>query len=169
VSGYPVPIRARDALDDVLPPEYVIPISTVSKMLTARPDGTCPLLVEHKCTIYTRRPQTCRDYDCRVFAAAGIDAGGEEREVINRRVRAWQFTYESEGERRVHDAIKTTACFIRQNSSAFAGRAPTAASGIAVLSVKSFEVFLNREPGTRSAQDLAADIVAASRKFDLAV
>ena len=34
--------------------------------------GQCPMLVDNQCSIYEHRPQTCRDYDCRVFAATGI-------------------------------------------------------------------------------------------------
>jgi Fe-S-cluster containining protein len=34
--------------------------------------GYCPMLVAGECSIYEDRPQTCRDYDCRVFAATGI-------------------------------------------------------------------------------------------------
>ena len=45
------------------------------------------------CTIYAQRPQTCLDYDCRVFAAAGIDAGGADKAVINRRVHEWRFRF----------------------------------------------------------------------------
>ena len=168
VSAYPVPIRPADALDDVLPLEFVVPISSTSKMLIARSDGTCPMLQNKQCAVYTRRPQTCRDYDCRVFAAAGIDAGGSERSVINQRVRAWCFVYESEAEERIHQAIKLTASFIRDNATAFSGRAPTAPSGIAVLAIKAFEVLLHSHDGSQSPQEIASAIVAASRRFDLA-
>jgi Fe-S-cluster containining protein len=169
VSGYPVPIRRADLLDDVLPSEFVVPVSTLSKMLVPRSDGTCPMLSENQCSIYARRPQTCRDYDCRVFAAAGIDAGGAQRSVINQRVRAWSFSYGSEAERRTHEAIKAAARFIQEHPSAFAGRAPSAPSGIAVLAVKAFEVFLDSEIVAGSPQQIASAIVAASRKFDFVV
>jgi len=167
VSGYPVPIRPTDALDDVLPSEYVVPITSTSKMLVARADGTCPMLQSSRCSIYSRRPLTCRDYDCRVFAAAGIDAGGSGRDAINQRVRAWRFTYGSELEERQHEAIKATARFIREQPAAFNGRAPTAPGGIAVLSVKAFDVFLDSEVGSQSPQVIASAIIAASRAFDL--
>ncbi|HEU4653630.1 MAG TPA: hypothetical protein VFS47_06565, partial [Steroidobacteraceae bacterium] len=35
VSGYPVPIRPEDALEDVLPAEFLVPVSSVSRMLVA--------------------------------------------------------------------------------------------------------------------------------------
>jgi len=168
VSGYPVPIRATDALDDVLPREYVVSVSSISKVLVAREDGTCPMLQQSGCLIYSRRPQTCRDYDCRVFAAAGIDAGGPERSVINERVRAWRFTYEDEQARRVHEAVKATARFIRESGAASAGQAPSPGS-VAVLSIKAFEVFLDRSAISRPPREIAAAIVAASKKFDLAI
>src|SRR5262249_465616 len=31
--------------------------------------GECPMLIDNKCSIYEHRPQTCRDFDCRIFAA----------------------------------------------------------------------------------------------------
>ena len=37
--------------------------------------GHCPMLVDGACSIYAHRPRTCRTYDCRVFAAAGVDPG----------------------------------------------------------------------------------------------
>src|SRR5690349_2465179 len=36
-------------------------------------NGCCPMLTEAGCSIYEHRPRACRMYDCRVFAAAGVD------------------------------------------------------------------------------------------------
>src|SRR5688572_7337692 len=33
--------------------------------------GQCPMLVDDRCSIYEDRPRTCRQFDCRVFVAAG--------------------------------------------------------------------------------------------------
>ena len=132
-----------------------------------REDGTCPMLHAGKCSIYADRPQTCRDYDCRIFAAAGLDAGGEDKHVINRRVRAWRFTYSTDAEREAHDAVRKTARFIRDNKECFpGGRAPTTPSGIAVLALKTYTVFLDSKTQTNSGEETAAAIVAASREFD---
>ncbi len=129
-------------------------------------DGTCPMLDAGQCTIYHQRPQTCRDYDCRVFAAAGIDAGGDDKHVINERVRAWQFTYPTDDDRRAHDAVQSAAAFIRDRSSSFPrGRAPTAPTGIAVLAIKVYTIFLDA-PSLGNEADTARAIVAASREFD---
>ena len=57
--------------------------------------GQCPMLKGGECSIYDDRPQTCRDYDCRVFAATGIAVDREAQPEIARRVAAWAFTYEN--------------------------------------------------------------------------
>jgi hypothetical protein len=51
-------------------------------------NGRCPMFANGKCSVYEHRPQTCRIYDCRVFTAAGILAGGPDKVEINKRVRA---------------------------------------------------------------------------------
>jgi len=50
--------------------------------------GRCPLLIDGRCSIYAYRPRTCRTYDCRVFAAAGIDS---DKPRIAERARQWRF------------------------------------------------------------------------------
>jgi hypothetical protein len=136
-------------------------------MMGYRADGTCPMLGAGKCTIYQNRPQTCRDYDCRIFAAAGIDAGGADKTVINRRVREWCFTYATDADKLAHDAVLSAAAFIQTKRNSFPnGRAPTAPTGIAVLAVKAYAVFLDASSEFKNDTEIAAAIVTASRKFD---
>ena len=47
--------------------------------------GRCPMLIDDKCSIYEHRPQTCRNYDCRIFSAAGIAAGDDDKALITQR------------------------------------------------------------------------------------
>src|SRR4051794_5530200 len=57
--------------------------------------GACPMFVDGQCSIYEHRPRACRTYDCRVFAAAGVDPaddGAAKRDVATR-VRRWHFSY----------------------------------------------------------------------------
>lgn len=132
--------------------------------MAPRPDGVCQMLNAGKCSIYEDRPQTCLDYDCRIFTAAGVEAG---KPVIDRRVREWRFTYPTAQDRQAHDAVLAAASFIRHKRESFpANRAPTAPTGIAVLAVKSYRVFLEEKAGRRSDAEIAAAIVAASRAFD---
>ena len=131
------------------------------------PDGLCPMLKESTCSIYQQRPRSCRDYDCRIFAAAGIDAGGEDKAVINRRVRAWRFTYASEADRRAHSAVRTAARFIQKQRATFpGGRVPTAPSDIAVLAIKVYTVFLEAGTKSRSRVEIANAIISTSQEFD---
>jgi hypothetical protein len=131
------------------------------------PDGSCPMLDAGRCTIYAERPQTCLDYDCRIFAAAGIDAGGADKAVINRRVREWRFTYPTLADRRAHDAVLAAASFIQERRSSFVTRVPTAPMGIAVLAIKVYEVFLHQQSATRSDNEIAQAILRANREFDI--
>jgi Fe-S-cluster containining protein len=70
--------------------------------------GHCPMLVDDRCSIYEHRPRACRMYDCRVFAATGVDPGEGKGEVA-RRVREWEFGYPSVSDREEHDAVRAAA------------------------------------------------------------
>jgi hypothetical protein len=124
------------------------------------------------CRIYAHRPRTCRVYDCRVFAAAGLAAGGEERRAINERVERWRFTCDSPRARAEHAAVMATAAFIRDHAPLFpGGRVPADPAQLALLALKAYKVFL---PGYESAsgpnapsdEARAAAIVRACREFD---
>ena len=51
-------------------------------------EGRCPMLGQSGCTIYEDRPRTCRVYDCRVFAAAGVVP---DQRLVADRARNWVF------------------------------------------------------------------------------
>jgi uncharacterized protein len=72
--------------------------------------GHCPLLVDGRCSIYEERPRTCRTYDCRVFAATGVQP---DDGLIAERAARWRFTYASGADRAQHAAMRTTAVAIR--------------------------------------------------------
>ena len=171
VSSYFIPIRPQDALArSRIPKDLLVSApgqASGHQMMGYRADGTCPMLVAGQCTIYEARPQTCRDYDCRIFAAAGIAAGDADKAVINQRVAKWQFSYASDGDRATHSAIRQAATFIRQNAEHFpGGRAPTAPTGIAVLAIKAYAVFQRHDIESLSAAETAFAMVDASRRFD---
>jgi uncharacterized protein len=171
VSSYFIPVRPTD-----VQARAVIPIKLLVAapqqpadhlMMGYRDDGTCPMLVERECSIYPHRPQTCRDYDCRIFAAASIDAGDASKWVINHRVRAWRFSYDNADDERAHAAVKAAARFVLERGHSFpSGRAPTAPSGIAVLAIKSYAVFLRDDLPQLTEREIALAIIAASRAFD---
>ena len=131
-----------------------------------RADGACPMLDDGNCSIYPRRPATCRGFDCRVLAAAGLQVGGKWNERINARVQAWRFSFpRAESQQRL-DAIRRAAEFIERHPDAFpGGRAPREATTIAVLALKVHPVFLALNRSAAIAE-IAEAIVAASRRFE---
>ena len=51
------------------------------------------MLIDNRCSIYEHRPQTCRTYDCRIFAATGVRLDDDEKELIARQTRRWRFSF----------------------------------------------------------------------------
>ena len=162
VSSYHVKVRAHETAamarigDAHLEPD---PAHPGSRLLGYRENGHCRMLVDGNCSIYEERPETCRSYDCRVYAAAGMDAG-YNKPVINARVARWVFDYP--GERDLHEqrAVRAAASFLRQHPVRFpGGHVPSRPSEIAVLAVKVYEVFL--DPPTEDKRTREALVQAA--------
>ena len=172
VSSYHIPIRPTDrAARDAIPIQYLQRVSMRPDdplMLGYLDDGLCPMLKQGRCSIYAQRPQTCRDYDCRVFAAAGIEAGDAAKRVINERVRAWRFNYATDVDRELHAAVRAAAAFIQSKREAFPqGCAPKASTGVAVLAIKTYEVFMT-DLSAKSDADIARALLDAAQAFDAA-
>jgi Fe-S-cluster containining protein len=125
--------------------------------------GHCAMFRGGACTIYPQRPDTCRTYDCRVFTAAGMDAG-EGRPAINERVARWRFEYPQEADRAEHRAVMAAARFLRQHPVRFpGGNIPSRPADVAVLAVKAYGVFMN---GTPPHEEAVAGIIEACRHFE---
>jgi len=170
VSSYPIPLRPGDEVArNEVPEQWLIgPTPPGANWLMGfREDGSCPFLAAGNCSIYANRPQTCRDYDCRIYAAAGLLPDGN-RPVIAERVGAWEFTFSTSQERNAAAAVRRAAQFIRGNQELFppAMRAG-AATAIAVLAVKSHELFLSVEPASGN-EELVRKVIEAVRSFDAA-
>jgi Fe-S-cluster containining protein len=168
-SSYFIKVRAHEnaALErigaDNLRP---VPGATSGAMLMGFDEqGHCFMYANGNCSIYSDRPETCRTYDCRVYTAAGMNAG-PDKSVINDRIARWRFEYPEERDRAEHRAVTAAANFLRQHPVRFpGGRVPSRPSEIAVLAVKSYAVFLNPPP---SDAEICAAIVDACRGFDAA-
>ena len=97
--------------------------------------GRCPMLVDDGCSIYDDRPQTCRMYDCRVFAATGLAselATDGTKALIAARAARWQFSYADSAARARHASVVTTAVTLRRKH----GPGPTTTE-LAVRAVES--------------------------------
>jgi Fe-S-cluster containining protein len=159
----PEEIRARKAIGE----EWLTSVPSLGVGMQAMghlAEGTCPMLHDRQCSVYNDRPLTCRDFDCRVFAAAGIDSG---RSAIDARVRVWRFSYASESDRAAHRAIAAAAAFIGEHSERFPElRLPKNPTGIAVLATKCHALFLEPAWRERNPLALATAITDAARAFD---
>jgi hypothetical protein len=105
--------------------------------------GHCPMLVDDACSIYESRPATCRTYDCRVFAAAGVRDDDPDKGRIARRAQRWIFTYDSIDAQVQHAAVTRAADFLTIHDGVLPDRlAPANATQLAVLSVAIHDCFL---------------------------
>lgn len=173
VSGYQVPLRPDDrvALDEVPAANLFLPVGGGLARMLPRADGTCPMLVSGLCRIYAERPRTCRDYDCRIYAAAGLEPDGD-RPVVRDRVREWVFSFEGNDENDAL-AVRRAARFIRAHADLFPARVRAqSAAAAAVMAVKVYPLFLGAGEGDGSgggsAESMVKRVLEALQAFDLA-
>ncbi len=167
-SSYLVKVRPHEHETlRLIPREHLEPAPGATRgelVLGYDGQGHCPMYRAPGCSIYAHRPETCRTFDCRIFSAAGMPAGGDDKSVINERVSRWRFDHPTETDREEQRAVAAAASYLRQHPVRFpSGRVPSRPSEIAVLAVKTYTVFL--QPPDTDAETVAA-IVQASRAFD---
>ena len=95
------------------------------------------MLVDGACSVYEHRPRACRVYDCRVFAATGVELDTDAKAEIAQRVRRWRFSYPTAPDRAHHDAVLAAA-----RSFAADANGPDDPTQIALHAIETFESFL---------------------------
>ncbi len=122
--------------------------------------GRCPMLKQNSCSIYPHRPQTCRDYDCRVFAAAGISARqsgeGDAKAEVDEQVRRWRFSYRNSADKRKHEAVKAAAAYINKYQQQLGALTPSTPTALALASLHIHELFLAEDAKDLVTPDLKA-------------
>lgn len=78
-------------------------------------NGHCPMLVDNACSIYEHRPQTCRAYDCRIFAATGLEPAEPAKALIAQQARRWEFSYPTPDDVSDQAAVQAAAAFIGEH------------------------------------------------------
>jgi Fe-S-cluster containining protein len=139
-------------------------------------NGHCPMQKDSRCTIYEHRPITCRNYDCRIFAAAGIAAGDEDKALITQQTERWRFDYPTKLDHDQHMAVQAAVRFLREHGECFpAGAVPSNPSQLAIFAIKVYDVFLKYkdeydETG-REAPDfeIAEAVMEAMKKFEASI
>lgn len=170
VSSYPIPLRPSDELARAEVPEQMLIGAAVPGkdwLMGFREDGSCPFLCARSCSIYAQRPQTCRDYDCRIYAAAGVLPDGD-RPVIHQKVQSWQFDCDSAQDQAEAAAVRQSAQFIRDHAGLFPpGMRAMAATAAAVLGVKTYELFLTADSKSIAPEEMVRRVIEAAVAFDL--
>ena len=169
-SRWPVALRAEDAALVPLVPVWLLQEPEDApegvRYMGYREDGTCPLLVKRQCRVYPQRPQTCRDFDCRIFTAAGMASAGADKPLLDKRLQAWRFRHASAADAAVHEAIQAAAAFLQGAAREVPGfHFPAAPIAIAGLALKAHTAFLDGKAAGLSAAELARAVVDAARTF----
>jgi uncharacterized protein len=121
--------------------------------------GQCPMLDESGCSIYQHRPRTCRTYDCRIFAAAGIDAD-DDKPLITERARQWQFDLATDRDRSASTSVHAAATSLMEHEDTLPDDiAPRNQAQLALLAVEIHGAFVEQGPAT-------VDLVALLRSRD---
>jgi uncharacterized protein len=133
--------------------------------------GHCPMFIDNQCSIYELRPQTCRDYDCRIFAATGLTAG-DDKAMISQQARRWKFDFPTAKDEEQFTALKAAAKFLSDHAERFpAGFIPSNTTQRAVLAIKVYEVFLDsanipqNDERPDHIQEIVKKVVAAHERF----
>jgi Fe-S-cluster containining protein len=125
--------------------------------------GQCPMLSDGECSIYEYRPQTCRDYDCRVFAATGLPVDEHNQPEIAHRVGEWSFRYSEEG-RALKAALRRAVSFLQDNRDRFPeGSLPSQSGPLAAIAVRICKLFITADTQVADA-DMVRRIVAILRE-----
>jgi Fe-S-cluster containining protein len=142
------------------------------KLLGYDEKGHCPMFIDNRCSIYRHRPQTCRDYDCRIFPATGLTLG-DEKPAISRQAERWKFAFPEARDRAEFKAVRAAAEFLNAHAAEFpAGFVPGNPTQRAIVALKVYPVFLDppRKPGKpggkADAASLVAAVLAAFEKFE---
>lgn len=105
-------------------------------------EGHCPLFKSGKCSIYNSRPETCRQYDCRVLAATNVRVT-DESEEITRKVNSWEFEFSSDESIELHNSVKLAAEFLSNYKNEFPdGYLPSQSTQLSVMAIRVHSIFI---------------------------
>lgn len=120
--------------------------------------GHCPMFKDNKCSIYEFRPQTCRNFDCRIFAATGLYES-QDKPLLVKRIKTWQFEFPNDIDKEKYKAIKNAVHFLQEYTEAFPkGFVPLNPSPLALLAIRIHDLFLV-EPENLYNNDFVANLI----------
>lgn len=146
-----------------IPPELLFPAPRMPAghvVLGYDERGHCPMLLDGECTIYEHRPRTCRTYDCRVIAAAGVELDKAQQQIADR-VTQWAFSYAAAADRANQAAVGAAAAYLTEHRELLGDEsAPRTATQMAALAIRLHRLFL--EPGARPDPDVVRAALAST-------
>ena len=74
-------------------------------------NGHCPMFKDGQCSIYEYRPETCLQYDCRVYPATGIFPD-DKKSQIYKKAKQWSFDLSSSNDLKAFEAVQKASNFI---------------------------------------------------------
>jgi Fe-S-cluster containining protein len=87
-------------------PEAVYDDVAKRHVLPKAADGTCIHLVDGKCSIYAKRPYSCRIFDCRMYAMAGVNIANSP--LLLEAIASWTIKFKTPEDREVLLAMRAT-------------------------------------------------------------
>ena len=164
-SSYFIHIQSHETVALArIPEEYLVDapgLPTGHVVMGYDEHGHCPMFVDDGCSIYDDRPQTCRDYDCRIFAATGIELLEGDKASVAEQIRRWEFDTSTELGRVQKEAVRTCADFLRGHAQHLPpGSVPTKPTHLAMLAISLHGFFIAGEPGVERCIVPSIDIVA---------
>ena len=170
-SSYFIHIQPHEAAALArIPGEYLVDapgLPTGHVVMGYDEHGCCPMFVDGGCSIYNDRPQTCRAYDCRIFAATGLELADDNKALVIDQTRRWDFDTPTDIERVQQEAVRTCADFLRAHAHNLPpGAVPTSPTRLAMLAVSLHGVFIGGAPGVERCIvpdiDVVADVLTES-------
>ncbi|MEZ5219337.1 MAG: YkgJ family cysteine cluster protein [Ilumatobacteraceae bacterium] len=107
--------------------------------------GRCPLLSDSGCTIYDARPATCRDFDCRVFAATAVVPSEPAKVELRRRTERWAFDVSAPADRDRLAAMRAAARFLEAHPECFDPPLDLNSTQLALAALHVHDLFLERD------------------------
>ncbi len=104
-----------------IPKELMFPAPGLPKgnyLLGYDRNGHCPMFKKGRCSIYEYRPETCRQYDCRVYPATGIFPDDKKSQIYEK-AKGWKFNISSSNDIKTFEAIQKASKFIKKYSRLF--------------------------------------------------
>ena len=145
----------------IIPEELLFPAPGLPKgfkLMGYDEQGHCPMFKSGKCSIYELRPETCKQYDCRVLAATGANIEGESKEIVET-IASWQFEFSDKESRNKEKALKRAMQFLKENSEFFPrGYIPNTDSQISALAVRIYKEFINIKTNSVAIDELVTKI-----------